>query len=133
MTDKQPPEEDLSEEFHNLGKNLTQAFRVAWDHPERKRMQEEVVKGLNDLGSTLKREADAFAESSAAQQIKTNVEDIGERIRSTDAQSKVRHELISALQTANTELQKIVDKLARASRPEAEPESTQPEKPGKSG
>ena len=126
MTDKQPPEENLAEEFQNLGKNLVEVLRNAWEHPERKRLQEEVVEGLTELGTTLKREADNFANSGPGQQLKTNMEEIGARIRSTDTQAKVRREMISALQTANQELQKVIDKLSQASQSADEPAGAPP-------
>ena len=116
MSDDPRPEENLEDEFQVLGKNLVAALRAAWDAPERKRVQEELITGLNGLGSTLKHEADNFAGSAAGQQIKNGVEQVGERLRSTETQEKVRQELLFALKTANTELQKVIDRWsARAS------------------
>lgn len=115
MTEKPSTEEGLAEEFQALGKNLMEALRAAWEKPERKRVQEQVMTGLNELGSTLKREADHFAASSAGQQIKNGVEQVGERLRSEEAQEKIRQELLSALQSANAELQKVIDRWKTAS------------------
>jgi hypothetical protein len=109
MNENQTPEENLADEFRNLGQNLIQVLQAAWDHPERKRIQSEFEKGINELGSALKRESDAFMESPSGQQLKTDVEDIEERLRSGEAQSKLRQELLSGLQAANAELQKIID------------------------
>ena len=110
MTEKPSTEEGLAEEFQALGKNLMEALRAAWEKPERKRVQEQVLTGLNELGSTLKREADHFVASSTGQQIKTSVEQVGERLRSAETQEKIRQELLKALQIANAELQKVVDR-----------------------
>ncbi len=109
MTDDPRPEGNLEDEFQVLGKNLVAALRAAWDTPERKRVQEELITGLNGLGSTIKHEADNFAGSSAGQQIKSSVEQVGERLRSAEAQEKVRLELLNALKAANLELQKVID------------------------
>ena len=35
MSEKTPPEGNFAEEFQNLGKNLSDALKTAWDHPER--------------------------------------------------------------------------------------------------
>ncbi len=139
MTDNQPDEEGLRKEFETLGKNLTDALRAAWDAPESKRLRDEVITGLSGLGTTLRRESENLANSPAAQQVKTEVEQIGERIRSSDAQAKVRHELLSALQTVNNELQKVIDHWSAAEssgsaatpEPEAAPE-TPPDSPDQS-
>jgi hypothetical protein len=105
-------EENLAEEFRTLGKNLTEALRAAWEHPERKRIQDEIVNGITELGNTLKSEADNFSQSPSGQQIKSDVQEIGERIHSPQTQAKVRQELISALQNVNAELQKAIERLS---------------------
>ncbi len=109
MNEQKPNEDNLRREFESLGRNLVDALRAAWEAPESKRLREEMVTGLNDLGTTLKKEADALASSQAAQQVRDGVEQVGERLRSTDVQSKVRSELLGALQTVNNELQKVID------------------------
>ena len=109
MDDKPKPEGNLRDEFHNLGKNLTEMLRTAWNSAEATRVQEEVTSGLNELGTTLRREAENFASSPKAQQIKSEVHQVGERVRSAEFQSTVQHELLTALQTVNTELQKVID------------------------
>jgi len=113
MSEKPQPEESLAEEFRSLGKNLVSALQAAWDAPERKRLQEEVMNGLNELGETLQREGEHFTNSPTGQQLKTNVEQIGERIRSSETQEKVRIELLGALKTANSEIQKVIDRWTR--------------------
>jgi hypothetical protein len=115
MTEKPSTEEGLAQEFQALGKNLMEALRAAWEKPERKRVQEQVLTGLNELGSTLKREADHFTDSSAGQQIKTGVEQVGERLRNAETQEKIRRELLTALQSANAELQKVIERWTIAS------------------
>jgi translation initiation factor 2B subunit (eIF-2B alpha/beta/delta family) len=110
MSEDRPSEENLSEEFRKLGQNLVSAIQTAWDLPERKRFQDEVVSGLNEFGETLRKEAEQFANSSTGQRIKDNVENIGDKIRSSDTQVKVRQDLINALKLANNEIQKVVNR-----------------------
>jgi hypothetical protein len=115
MNEKQSTEEGLVEEFQALGKNLMDALKAAWEKPERKRVQEQVMAGLNELGNTLKREADQFAASPAGQQIKTGVEQVGERLRREETQEKIRQELLTALQSVNAELQKVIERWTTVS------------------
>jgi hypothetical protein len=129
MTDNQPGEENLRKEFENLGKNLADAMRAAWDAPESKRLRDEVVNGLSGLGTTLRRESENLAGSPAAQQVKSEVGQIGERLRSTEAQTKVRRELLSALQTVNNELQKVIDRWSTAEADAAPPTEAPAETP----
>jgi hypothetical protein len=110
MSDNPRPEGNLVDEFQVLGKNLVAALRAAWEAPEVKRVQDELVTGLSGLGTTLKQEADNIAGSPAGQQLKNSVEQVGEKLRSAEAQEKVRLELLNALKVANTELQKVIDR-----------------------
>ena len=110
MSENPKPEESLVGEFRRLGLNLVSALQAAWETPERKRFQDEMSQGLNDIGQTINREAEKLASSSTGKQIRTEVEQIGERIRSTETQEKVRSELLKALQTANNEIQGVIDR-----------------------
>ena len=112
MSENKPGEESLKEEFQILGRNLVEALRSAWEAPESRRLREEVSSGLSDLGATLKREADSLTSSPAAQKVQSSVDEVGERLRSAETQEKVRRELIGALQTVNSELQKVIDRWA---------------------
>ena len=103
-------EESLVNEFQSLGKNLMEALRAAWEAPESRRVQEKLVTGLNELGSTLKREADYFASSSTGQQIKTGIEQVGEQLGSAETQETIRNELLRVLRSANIELEHVIDR-----------------------
>lgn len=126
MSEKPTPEENLADEFHNLGQNLLGVLRAAWENPERKRVQQEFEKGLSELGTALKREAEYFAESPTSQRLKADVEGISERIRTTETQEKVRQEVLNILQTANVELQKVIERWAPG-QPGETPETPSPE------
>lgn len=130
MSENPEHEEGLASEFRALGKNLVSALNAAWESPERKRMQSEVLSGLNELGATLQKEVDNLSNSDASQQVKSSVEQIGERIRSSETQMKVRQELLSALKTANLEIQKVIDRWSV--QPDDEPSEAQPAEPGES-
>ena len=127
MSDNTPPEDSLAEEFRNLGKNMAEALQAAWDSQERKRIVNEVETNLNELSDTLKKEAKYFAESPTAQRLKNDIEQFGERVRNSEAQEKIRTEVMSILQTANNELQKVINRWT-SSQPEA-PESSAPVEP----
>jgi predicted RNase H-like nuclease (RuvC/YqgF family) len=125
-------EDNLTEEFRNLGKNLSDALRTAWEHPERKRIQDEIVSGLNELGETFKNEVDNFSKSPSGQQIKSDVQEIGERIRDPQTQVRVQQELLSALQSVNAELRKAIERLS-SSQARGTSEQTPPTRPPDGG
>lgn len=104
MTDQSPPEENISEEFRQLGKNLVDTLRAAWESPERLRLQSEIEAGLNELAATIRSEVNSFDTSQTGQQLKTEVEELRAKVRSGEAETQVRQELLKALQAINAEL-----------------------------
>lgn len=145
MSENNPQEESLADEFRNLGKNLADSARAAWDTPERVKLQSEIESGLSELSTTLNREYEHFRESPTAAQIKEDVDDFSERVRSSEIESKIRSEFVSALHQVNSELEKLTsrwtstpseasetepgaeDTGAEASRTEPDAEDTQAE------
>jgi predicted nucleic acid-binding Zn-ribbon protein len=132
MSDHQPPENDLIDEFRTLGKNLVEALRAAWDSPERKKLESEISTGLNDLANTLNREAQSFKESPTGQQLKSDLEDLRQRMHNGEVENQVRSELLGALRTVNQELQKVASRWGGGSAsPVSPPDREEP--PGKPG
>lgn len=111
MSDQPQPETntegDLANELRDLGQNIVGTLKAAWDSPERQKLQDELETGLNDLANTINKELEAFAESPSGQSLKSDVEDLKEKIRTGEAEAKVRQELMNALRTANDELQRV--------------------------
>jgi hypothetical protein len=114
-----PPETDLTEELGNLGKNLVGILQAAWDRPERQKLQQEIEGGLSELGATLRKEAKAVSENPVSQRIKTEVGDLGTRVRSGQVDARVREELVGALHALNAELEKVTNILAADTTSEA--------------
>jgi hypothetical protein len=110
MSENKPPENDLAEEFRKLGKNLAEALRTAWESPDRKKFQQEIENGINEMGATLSKEFGTFIESPTGQRLRSDVEDLGERIRTGEAQQRAREELMNALRRANIEIQRATER-----------------------
>lgn len=106
MSEQQPPQGDLNQEFRNLGKNLATALQAVWESPERKRLQQDLETGLKELGTTLRQEVNTFSESPTGQRVKSEVQDVSQRVKSGEVQQKIRDELVSALQALNSQLEK---------------------------
>lgn len=111
-----PHEEgDLAEEFRQLGKNLVDTLRMAWDSPERKKLQDEIESGLVEVAASLKKEADEFSTTAPGQHIKQEFDDLHRRWESGETETKARQELMNAIRLANSELQKWSDKWQKGS------------------
>lgn len=121
MSEKPPDEENLTSALHKLGENLLQTLQAAWDSPERKKLQQEIEDGLNDITQTVERQVEDFKQSPTGQQLKADIDDLRERVRSGEAESQLRQELLKALQTINTELEKASARLRNVTSADAPP------------
>jgi ATP:corrinoid adenosyltransferase len=129
MTETPPPEENLGDEFRDLGKNLVKILQNAWDRPERRMLQQELESGLSEMADTIKREAKSAAESPTGQRIRSDLDDLGEKVRSGQVETKVREELLGALKTVNIELDKVASHLASSPAAKPEPPTSPPDAP----
>lgn len=124
MTSNEPSQEKLADEFRQLGKNLTDVLRAAWESQERKQLQQEIESGLRDLGAAFKKETEGFRESPTGQRVKSEFDDVRERVRSGEAESRLRADLLAALRAANQALQRAsarwADQAGEPSQPEAQ-------------
>ena len=120
MTETPPSEENLAEEFRQLGKNLTEVLRGAWESPERKKLQQEIASGLSELSSMMRTEAEHIQESPTGQRMKADAEELRERIRSGEVESRVRQDLLAALHFINEQLRKASERLSEQQRDEAD-------------
>ena len=111
----QPSSDNVADELRQLGQNLLNALRLAWQSDERKKFQYEMEAGLNDMANSLKQAANEFTQSSAGQNIKSEFEDFRQRVQSGEVEAKVRREVLAALQTANAELIRATEKQAGGS------------------
>lgn len=97
---------EIADELNALGLHLKEMLRTAWESPERKKVQQEIETGLSELGETINSTVNEFKESPAGQTLKSDVEDLKERIRTGDVETKIREEILKALRIVNAELEK---------------------------
>ena len=115
MSDSNPnenktPEGDIGEQLNELGKNLRDALRTAWESDERRKLQQDIEVGLANLRDSLNQAATDFSSSQTGQTLKEDVKDLNERWKTGEVGSKVRTEITDALRTVNQELQKATRK-----------------------
>jgi serine/threonine protein kinase HipA of HipAB toxin-antitoxin module len=135
MTEPQQPERDssqgnapqneLADELRELGDHIKNFLQALWESQERKRVQKEIEEGMTNLGASLNQAANEFQQSPTGHRIKEEFDSIGQRIQTGEMEASIRREFISALRTANIELEKALNKMSSADKP-AEPSETEP-------
>ena len=111
MSETPPNDDSLTEAFRKLGASLVETIHVAWNSPERVKLQQEIEAGLTDVSETLKVEIDQIKESPSGQQLKSDFDEFKERVNSGEVENQFRQELLKALNIANTELEKVASRL----------------------
>ena len=108
MPEKPPDSEHLKDEFRLLGASLQKIINLAWENPERKKIQAELMEGLDGLGDTIVRSIQEFSQSEAGTQIKEELGNIERKIKNNEFQGEVRSEAILVLRKVNNELEKAL-------------------------
>jgi ribosome recycling factor len=120
MSEQQKPENDLRDEFRNLGENLKQMFNSAWESEERQKLQQDIKDGMKEIGVALDDLAEDVRSSEMGENIRREANEFGERVRSGEVEEKARQGIRDALQALNTELQKVTDKFSSTVEGQAE-------------
>jgi hypothetical protein len=126
MSEDKKPESSLTEEFRSLGKNLIDAAHATWDSPERQKLQKEIEDGMLEFRDAVNKEAEHWNESPTAQRLRADAENLGERVRSSEIEGKIRDELLIVLKSANLELENLANRWSPAQTSEDDDETETP-------
>src|SRR3990172_5401608 len=107
MVDDAPRHEsELSEEFRKLGSNLKDALEAAWNSPDRQRLEQELKTGLRQGAEALAGPAGGAGGSETGKKLRTEVEALGDRVKSGELETKIRKDVLDAPQKLNSELER---------------------------
>jgi S-methylmethionine-dependent homocysteine/selenocysteine methylase len=120
MDEQYSPEGDLAGEFRQLAEHLKQALHTAWESEERRQLQNDIHQGLKEVGQALNEAATEFRASPTGQNLESELNDLGERIRSGEVETKARQELLKAVQLVNQELAKFTASMEKSPPPSEE-------------
>ena len=131
----------ITEELSKLGKQMADAIKAAWESDDRKKLQAEILDGLQKFGDEVTVALDKAGKSETAQDLRVKAEKVATDVRGTGVAEDVRKGIISGLDVINQELGKLVEKLEpRATpsdeapaAPEASAEPAAPEAPVEPG
>jgi sulfite reductase alpha subunit-like flavoprotein len=109
------PTEDQSElvgELRQLTQNLKAAMQAAWASPGRRQIQADLQEGLEDMRQTFNQLASDFSQSEAGQKLKSDLEDLGDRVKSGELETQARFDLVRLLKRVNQELEAASERLS---------------------
>ena len=106
MDDRPRQEGEISEEFRKLGSNLKDALEAAWNSPDRQRLEQEIKTGLRQAVEALADLAEEAVESETGKKLRTELEALGDRVKSGDLEAKIREDVLAAVRSLNAELER---------------------------
>jgi hypothetical protein len=100
------PEGDLSAELRELGRNLKNAAKTAWESDESRRLQQELKDGLAALEAGLRETSSELSSEETRQRVRNEAHDYSQRVRSGQVATQLRSDLLAALRAVNAEIKK---------------------------
>jgi hypothetical protein len=113
MSEPAKEDSDLVGEFRQLTENLKAAMQAAWESPGRHELQADLQAGLEDMRQTFNQLASDFSHSEAGQKLKSDLDDLGNRVKSGELETQVRADLVRLLQRVNKELEAASEKMSK--------------------
>ncbi len=101
-----PPQTDLAKELNKLGENLGNLLRGIWDSEERKSLEREIAKGIEDLNKQVEKATAQAKEDKTLKQAKHSVKEAWETAHGPQIISEVGAGISDTLHTINEELAK---------------------------
>lgn len=130
MSDENPtPEQtwrEVGNQFRALGESLAQAFRTTWQSEENRQYLQELRGGLEGLADSVGRVVQEASRSPEAQRAEDELRKAAQsaQVAGRQAWQDAEPHLLSALQQANAELQKIIDRMEQRRVHEEPPQPT---------
>ena len=114
---------DVSDELKNLGRQVGDTIRTAWESEERQRFEAEVREGVQSFMSELNKALTEVRESDAAHKVKEEAGEIGTKVGSAEITQRALTGLGKGLQWLSQELGRVA---AQFTPPEKQPEEAAP-------
>ena len=101
----------ITEELGKLGKQMADAIKAAWESEDRRKLQAEILDGLQKFGDEVTVALDKAGKSETAQDLRVKAEKVAVDVRASAVAEDVRKGIISGLDVLNAEMSKLVEKL----------------------
>ncbi len=104
--------QSLVDELNRLGSKFAEVVQVAWESDERKKLEQDVKRGLSSLATNLEDSLKKVGESQQTKEFLNKAEDVASTVADRMQKSKVAQELGDSLILGLRSLTEQIDKLA---------------------
>lgn len=118
--------QELMDELNRLGSKFVEVVDVAWNSDQRRRIEDDLRKGLESLATSLEEGIKQVGESKQAREFLDSAEDVAESVSAKVRSSKVANELADNLARGLRALSEQMDHLAQDLKSKEQRASTTP-------
>jgi hypothetical protein len=111
MAEEGRPTTNITDELSRLGNQVAEALRLAWESEERKRLQTEVVEGMQKFTAELDTAVKRASESEKTKRIVNQTQEVFVKAQQSEVADDVREGLLTGLQSLNRELGRLLERL----------------------
>ncbi|MFQ5399760.1 MAG: hypothetical protein ACE5E7_09205 [Anaerolineae bacterium] len=108
---------DIATELKNLGRQLADTLRTAWNSEEKQRVEVEIREGMKSFVDEVDKMIREAKESQAAARVKEEASQVKERVETGEISRKAREGVVQGLQWLSEGLGKLAEQLAPAEKP----------------
>jgi hypothetical protein len=105
--------QELMDELNRLGTKFVEVVDVAWNSEQRRRIEDDLRKGLESLATSLEDGIKKVGESKQAREFIDSAEDVAESVSAKMRTSKVASDLADTLASGLRSLSEHMDRLAK--------------------
>jgi hypothetical protein len=105
---------NISDQLQNLGKQVADTLRSAWESDQRQKVEAEVRDGMKSFANEIDKVLHQVRDGAAAQKIKEEAADVKAKVEASDLPNKARSSVVSGLKWLSVELGKLADQFAPA-------------------
>lgn len=113
MSPENHTKSETENEFIRLEQNIKESLEALWNSDDKKRFQNEIERGIVELTNTVSNYMDNVSSSSAAQKVKTEIDEFKNEASINEIHTRIRQEIIGALKHANDEIEKANQRLKK--------------------
>jgi hypothetical protein len=114
-----PSGSTIADELNRLGRQLSEAARLAWESEDRKRLQSEITEGLRRFSDQVEGAMEQAQKSDTTRQFTEQAQKVMNNVRDTRIVDEVRDGLLAGLVSLNRELSRLNDRLGERTVPPA--------------
>lgn len=105
------PDLNVANELRDLGKQVADTLRTAWNSQERHRVEAEIREGVKSFADELEKMVREAKESPTAGKIKEEATQVKDKFESSDVGNKAKSSVVNGLRWLSEELGKLADQF----------------------